>query len=287
MYKLDLKALKRTKLTYFGERKFSQASYEEQVCAPMPGEEKFINVRQNALYVNVPAELRMLYQYPLLVKEQEYHLFRKFNYCKYRARKLLRKLNMRNVTEAAISEVEAWLQQASQVKHLLVSCNTRLVGNLAKKQYEYMQNPTLELLLAIISDGNVGLTRAVDYFNFTLGLKFSTYATWAIKDTISKGREQRTKHADRQLTGYEDLLHEQVDGCHDPAIDFSDREFLSKLVIRLEPRKREVIRRYYGLDELPSENLEKISVGMKLSKERVRQIKEESLADLRILAGAT
>jgi RNA polymerase sigma factor (sigma-70 family) len=285
MHELHLRLLKHREkeITYFGERKFSRPEYESLVMASMPGIDKF-NKELDAIHrIDVPPELRILYQYPLLTKEQEYHLFRKFNYCKYRAKQLLKKVNFKNMTESILGSVEAWLKEASDLKHLLAACNTRLVGNLAKKQYDYLQDPNLETLCSFISDGNVGMLRAIDYFDFRLGLKFSTYATWAIMDTLGKSRQQRNKHADRQSTNYDDVLYEQIDKRNEPAIDFSDRECLRKLVKKLAPRSREVIQRYYGLVCEP-ENLEKIGVRLNLSKERVRQIKEESLGQLRTFA---
>lgn len=289
MRKLHLRLLKykEKEITYFGERQFSSPQYESEVLAIMPGFEKFERERESILTTNIPPELRLLYQYPLLTKEQEYFLFRQFSYCKYKANMLLAQVNFDNVTEAKLRPVDAWVRRASAAKHLAVGCNTRLVGNLAKKQYEYIQNPSLEFLLTIISDGNVGLTRAVDYFDYRMGLKFSTYATWAILDTIKKGREQRNKYSERMLTGYDDVLYKQVDRCREQPIDFSDRDYLAKLVNKLAPRKQEVIERYFGLRGKPAENLEKIGLRLNLSKERVRQIKEESLDDLRLFADAT
>jgi RNA polymerase primary sigma factor len=71
--------------------------------------------------------------------------------------------------------------QMLQAKDQFVRSNLRLVLSMAKK-YSY---PGLDLL-DFVQEGNLGLMRAVDKFNYRLGYKFSTYATWWIRQSISR-----------------------------------------------------------------------------------------------------
>src|ERR1700716_2577694 len=80
-----------------------------------------------------------------------------------------------------IREIRAGEEEADQAKQELIVANLRLVFSIAKK-YTNRGLPFLDL----IQEGNMGLMKGVEKFEYRRGYKFSTYATWWIRQGITR-----------------------------------------------------------------------------------------------------
>ncbi len=83
-------------------------------------------------------------------------------------------------------ELEAIAAEGEAAMQRFVQANLRLVVSVARK-YGRAQMPMLDL----VQEGNTGLIRAVEKFDYTKGFKFSTYATWWVRQAISRGIAQQ------------------------------------------------------------------------------------------------
>ena len=119
-------------------------------------------------------------QYPLLTKEGEVRLAQQIE--KGVAARQELEDGGESLTPARRREMRRNLRRGDEAVRTFVQSNLRLVVSIAKK-YQASGLPLLDL----IQEGNLGLMHAVEKFDWRKGFKFSTYATWWIRQAITRG----------------------------------------------------------------------------------------------------
>jgi RNA polymerase sigma factor (sigma-70 family) len=118
-------------------------------------------------------------QYPLLTKDDEVRLAQAIE-GGVAAREEM--AATKSLTVARKRELKRAIKQGDDAERTFVQSNLRLVVSIAKK-YQASGLPLLDL----IQEGNLGLMHAVEKFDWRKGFKFSTYATWWIRQAITRG----------------------------------------------------------------------------------------------------
>ena len=119
-------------------------------------------------------------QYPLLTKDDEVRLAQQIEGGNAARGDLL--TAGKELTAAKKRELRRTAREGDDAQRTFVQSNLRLVVSIAKK-YQASGLPLLDL----IQEGNLGLMHAVEKFDWRKGFKFSTYATWWIRQAITRG----------------------------------------------------------------------------------------------------
>jgi len=121
----------------------------------------------------------------LLTAEQEVALARRIEGGVYAQHKLE---TGKRLSPQRIADLKLIVRDGNRARNHLLVANLRLVVSLAKR-YTGRGMPLLDL----IQEGNLGLIRAVEKFDYTKGFKFSTYATWWIRQAVSRGMADQAR----------------------------------------------------------------------------------------------
>jgi RNA polymerase primary sigma factor len=123
--------------------------------------------------------LREMSKVPLLNKQQEIDLAKRYEAGRAMQEVLIREKETYNEQQRILAE--AVIEDGLLAREHLIKANTRLVVSVAKR-YTHRGVPFLDL----IQEGNLGLMKAVEKFDYSRGFRFSTYATWWIRQTITR-----------------------------------------------------------------------------------------------------
>ncbi|MBN1203260.1 MAG: sigma-70 family RNA polymerase sigma factor [Anaerolineae bacterium] len=140
----------------------------------------------NAVSADDPVGLyfRQMAQEPLLTAEEEIDLAKRIE----RGKEAIKLLQQTPPNTPEYERLYALVKDGQAAREHLGRANTRLVVSIAKR-YMGQGLPFPDL----IQEGNVGLMRAVDKYDYSRGNRFSTYATWWIRQAITRALAQKTR----------------------------------------------------------------------------------------------
>jgi RNA polymerase primary sigma factor len=230
----------------------------------------------------LPLSDAVLQDSKFLTREQEVHLFRKMNFLKYQAAKLRETIDPNRARSADLDRVEELLREADAIRNRIIRSYLKLVIFTLKRCTEPGQD-----YFDLVSEGNLSLIRASERFDFGRGIRFSTYATWAIINDFARRVPRDRRRRVRFATGHEGLIQALTDHRGRGGADAMDQEHtrstIRKLLGYLDGREQTIIVRRFGLAG-DKQTLVEVGRELGISKERVRQLESRALDKLRTLA---
>ncbi len=170
-------ALRRRGVDILDHENDLQIQEEEQI--PTSDFDTFIDLERISTDDTVGLYLKEMSRVPLLCVEEEMDLARRIEVGRASKKEIV--THCGKVTPNRRHELDALIQDGVLAREHLIKANTRLVVSVAKK-YIGRGVPFLDL----IQEGNLGLMKAVEKYDYHRGFRFSTYATWWIRQTITR-----------------------------------------------------------------------------------------------------
>jgi RNA polymerase primary sigma factor len=183
-----------------------------------------------------------------------------------------------------------------KAKNEILEANLRFVFDIAK-HYTGRGVPISEL----ISDGNMGLLRAIEKFDESNDVKFISYAVWWIRQAMLESIKKRNAinfveiepNTDNDSSMDKKLIEDDEDDVSfnndfsnendekNREVTENQRNIITSLIDTLSDRERDIVENYYGINDKKELTLTDIGKKYNLSSERVRQIKLNAIRKLR------
>lgn len=268
-------------IAFVDHAEFSQQDAASRIAASKP---ESLDAPCEILSETTVAFVAGLVDAPLLTPDEEAYLFKWMNFLKFRAERQRQRLTLNAPDESQLSRIEADLQQAVEVRNRIVRSNLRLVVALARKL-----SISVDLMSELIGEATLPLIRAVELFDIGLGNRFSTYATWAVRNHMLrclKRRQSAIEHVSAQDHLWLDRMPDQRSDPDEEVRQAAQRvDSVQRLLATLTDRERLVITARFGLEGQPhGQSLHDIADRVGLSKERVRQIAMAAIIKLQGIA---
>jgi len=265
----------------FLEENAKQRFLVKPVSVEKPLSPKTIEPLELASESLLPKYLQALRDTPVLNREREVELFRRYNYLKYLACVTRAGMKPTRVRSDRLNEIENYLAEAETIKKTVIEANLRLVVSIAGKHATNGAN-----FLELVSKGNFALTKAVEEFDYTRDIRFSKAASLSIAKEYAKVSGKSTELTREKAGSLANILPFLKTAEADfAAIERARHSLVQVIKDELDHREQYIILNHFGLvGSLIRKNkktLQQIGEDLGLTKERVRQLELIALQKLR------
>jgi RNA polymerase sigma factor (sigma-70 family) len=229
----------------------------------------------------LPEYLQALRNTPVLNREREVELFRRYNYLKYLASATRTGIKPAKVHSELLNKIEKYLAEAEAIKKTIIEANLRLVVSIAGKHAAGEVN-----FQDLVSKGNFALIKTVEEFDYTRGIRFGKAASLNIAKEYAKVSGKSTELT-REKAGSLAKIQRYLKPAESDfaAVERARHNLVQVIKDELDEREQYIIINHFGLvGSLIRKNkktLQQIGEDLGMTKERVRQLELVALQKLR------
>lgn len=272
-------------IEYVDSPEFKRKNADKKILAPMPEDRS--PYKNKKLLKGTHPFLASISPISVLSRSQQMHLFRQMNYLLYKANSLQKKLRSKKIPikTKELRRIEECISQASEIRSKLVETNIKLVPGIAGDKRNIDGQFEMN-----ISQACYTLMNAAIHFDYMRGNSFATYAVWSMTKEVYWAKRRNIKKQ-KGLGHFEDGNESLVPEYDEKEMRMINKQADNRSLVRqlinnclMSRRAKVIVSARYGLDGDSPEKLKDLGERFGLSYERIRQIQEEGIDDLREFA---